>query len=327
VVNSFWSTNIVKFAQIFEAIAVFFVVLGVIFFLAGRAKGKSQRPLAVLVLLGPALLLLLGGLVIPAIRTILFSFKDDSSIKFVGFKNYAWILTDPNMHSVLLNTILWIAITPILTTGLGLVLAIFLDRMKREAIPKVLIFMPMAISFVGASIIWQFVYNYADPKQPQTGLLSSIVKTLGFTPSNWILTSPLNNYLLMAIFVWVQTGFAMVILSAAIKAVPADIVEASALDGASGLKLFRQITFPMVRSTFIVVLATQVVTSLKLFDIVRTMTGGNFGTNVISNEIYSQVFTKFNQGRGSALAIVLFILVAPILVYNIRNIRRERSIA
>lgn len=325
--NSFWSTNIVKFAQIFEAIAVFFVVLGVIFFLAGRAKGKSQRPLAVLVLLGPALLLLLGGLVIPAIRTILFSFKDDSSIKFVGFKNYAWILTDPNMHSVLLNTILWIAITPILTTGLGLVLAIFLDRMKREAIPKVLIFMPMAISFVGASIIWQFVYNYADPKQPQTGLLSSIVKTLGFTPSNWILTSPLNNYLLMAIFVWVQTGFAMVILSAAIKAVPADIVEASALDGASGLKLFRQITFPMVRSTFIVVLATQVVTSLKLFDIVRTMTGGNFGTNVISNEIYSQVFTKFNQGRGSALAIVLFILVAPILVYNIRNIRRERSIA
>lgn len=325
--NSFWSTNIVKFAQIFEAIAVFFVVLGVIFFLAGRAKGKSQRPLAVLVLLGPALLLLLGGLVIPAIRTILFSFKDDSSIKFVGFKNYAWILTDPNMHSVLLNTILWIAITPILTTGLGLVLAIFLDRMKREAIPKALIFMPMAISFVGASIIWQFVYNYADPKQPQTGLLSSIVKTLGFTPSNWILTSPLNNYLLMAIFVWVQTGFAMVILSAAIKAVPADIVEASALDGASGLKLFRQITFPMVRSTFIVVLATQVVTSLKLFDIVRTMTGGNFGTNVISNEIYSQVFTKFNQGRGSALAIVLFILVAPILVYNIRNIRRERSIA
>ena len=325
--NSFWSTNIVKFAQIFEAIAVFFVVLGVIFFLAGRAKGKSQRPLAILVLLGPALLLLLGGLVIPAIRTILFSFKDDSSIKFVGFKNYAWILTDPNMHSVLLNTILWIAITPILTTGLGLVLAIFLDRMKREAIPKALIFMPMAISFVGASIIWQFVYNYADPKQPQTGLLSSIVKTLGFTPSNWILTSPLNNYLLMAIFVWVQTGFAMVILSAAIKAVPADIVEASALDGASGLKLFRQITFPMVRSTFIVVLATQVVTSLKLFDIVRTMTGGNFGTNVISNEIYSQVFTKFNQGRGSALAIVLFILVAPILVYNIRNIRRERSIA
>ena len=325
--NSFWSTNLVKFSQIFEAIAVFFVVLGVIFFLAGRAKGKSQRPLAILVLLGPALVLLLGGLVIPVIRTILFSFKDENSIKFVGFKNYSWILTDQNMHSVLLNTILWIAITPILTTGLGLVLAIFLDRMKREAIPKALIFMPMAISFVGASIIWQFVYNYADPKQPQTGLLSSIVKALGFTPSNWILTSPLNNYLLMAIFIWVQTGFAMVILSAAIKAVPADIVEASALDGASGLKLFRQITFPMVRSTFIVVLATQVVTSLKLFDIVSTMTGGNFGTNVISNEIYSQVFTKFNQGRGSALAIVLFILVTPILVYNIRNIRRERSIA
>jgi len=269
--------------------------------------------------------LLIGGLVIPAIQTILFSFKDDTSSKFVGFKNYAWVATDPNIHSVLINTILWIAITPILTTGLGLLLAIFLDRMKRESVPKALIFMPMAISFVGASVIWQFVYNYADPKQPQTGLLSTIVRHLGFTPSNWILTSPLNNFLLMAIFVWVQTGFAMVILSAAIKAVPADIVEASALDGASGFNLFRQITFPMVRSTFIVVFATMVVTSLKLFDIVRTMTGGNFGTNVISNEIYSQVFTKFNQGRGSALAIVLFILVTPILVYNIRNIRRERS--
>jgi alpha-glucoside transport system permease protein len=325
--GSFWSTNITKFGQIFEAIAIFFAVLGVIFYLAGRVKGKFQRPLAILVLLGPALLLLIGGLVIPAIQTILFSFKDDTSSKFVGFKNYAWVATDPNIHSVLINTILWIAITPILTTGLGLLLAIFLDRMKRESVPKALIFMPMAISFVGASVIWQFVYNYADPNQPQTGLLSTIVKKLGFTPSNWILTSPLNNFLLMAIFVWVQTGFAMVILSAAIKAVPADIVEASALDGASGFKLFRQITFPMVRSTFIVVFATMVVTSLKLFDIVRTMTGGNFGTNVISNEIYSQVFTKFNQGRGSALAIVLFLLVTPILVYNIRNIRRERSIA
>jgi alpha-glucoside transport system permease protein len=325
--GSFWSTNLPKFGQIFEAIAIFFAVLGFIFFLAGKVNGRRQRPLAIFVLLGPALVLLFVGLVIPAIQTLFFSFKDDSAQKFVGFKNYVWIATDPNMHSVLLNTVLWIAITPILTTALGLTLAIFLDRMKRESIPKALIFMPMAISFVGASVIWQFVYNYADPKQPQTGLLSTIVRHLGFTPSNWILTSPLNNYLLMIIFVWVQTGFAMVILSAAIKAVPADIVEASALDGASGFKLFRQITFPMVRSTFIVVFATQVVTSLKLFDIVRTMTGGNFGTNVISNEIYSQIFTKFNEGHGAALAIVLFLLVSPILIYNIRSIRRERSIA
>jgi alpha-glucoside transport system permease protein len=325
--GSFWSTNLPKFGQIFEAIAIFFAVFGAIFFIAGKAKGRATRPIAILVFLGPALLLLMGGLVVPAVQTLLFSFKDGTSTKYVGFKNYTWLIQDPNIHSVLINTILWIALTPLLTTGLGLLLAIFLDRMKRESIPKALIFMPMAISFVGASVIWQFVYNYADPKQPQTGLLSTIVRHLGFTPSNWILTNPLNNFLLMAIFVWVQTGFAMVILSAAIKAVPADIVEASALDGASGFKLFRQITFPMVRSTFIVVLATMVVTSLKLFDIVRTMTGGNFGTNVLSNEIYSQIFTKFNQGRGAALAIVLFILVTPILIYNIINIRRERSIS
>ena len=199
--------------------------------------------------------------------------------------------------------------------------------MKRESLPKSLLFMPMAISFVGASIIWQFVYNFAPPTQPQTGLLSALARLLGFTPPNWILIQPLNTFLLMVIFVWVETGFAMVILSAAIKGVPADIMEASALDGATGWKLFRNVTFPMVRSTFIVVLATMVVTSLKLFDIVRTVTGGNFSTSVISNEMYSEIFVRFDNGRGSAMAVVLFVLVLPILVYNIQNLRRERSIA
>ncbi len=325
--NSFLSVNLPKFGQILSALAIFFAILAVIFYIAGKANGRKTKPIATLVLLGPALVLLFAGLVVPAFQTIFFSFKDANSVKFIGLKNYTWILHDPNIHQVLINTALWIVITPFATTGLGLLLAIFLDRMKRESIPKSLLFMPMAISFVGASVIWQFVYNFAIPKQPQTGLLSAIVRRFGFTPSNWILTHPLNNFLLMIIFVWVETGFAMVILSAAIKAVPADIVEASALDGAAGWKLFRIITFPMVRSTFIVVLATMVVTSLKLFDIVRTMTGGNFGTSVIANEMYSQVFVRFDQGRGSALAVVLFIFVTPILVFNIRNIRRERSIA
>lgn len=325
--NSFVSVNLPKFGQVVVAIAVFFAVLAVIFFLAGKANGRKTKPLATLVLLGPALVLLFVGLVFPAIQTIFFSFKDANSVKYVGMRNYSWILHDPNIHQVLLNTALWILITPFATTGLGLILAMFLDRMKRESIPKSLLFMPMAISFVGASVIWQFVYNFAVPKQPQTGLLSAIVRRFGFTPSNWVLTHPLNNFLLMIIFVWVETGFAMVIMSAAIKAVPADIIEASSLDGATGWNLFRSITFPMVRSTFIVVLATMVVTSLKLFDIVRTMTGGNFGTSVIANEMYSQVFVRFDQGRGSALAVILFIFVTPILAYNIRNIRRERSIA
>ncbi len=325
--NTFWSDNLPKIGQMAAAIAIFFAVLAAIFFIASRANGKKQRPIAILIFLGPAILLLIFGLLGPAIRTFILSFKGSASHSWVGFKNYQWLFTDSNMRIVLRNTVFWILFTPIITTGLGLILAILLDRMRRESIAKSLIFMPMAVSFVGASIVWQFVYKYANPDQPQVGLLSTLARHLGFEPSNWLLTQPLNTFLLMVVFVWSQTGFAMVILSAAIKAVPADIMEASALDGASGFKLFRGVTFPMVKSTFIVVLATMVVTTLKLFDIVRSATGGNFGTSVLSNEMYSEIFVRFDTGRGSAMAIVLFILVIPILIYNVYNLRRERSIS
>jgi alpha-glucoside transport system permease protein len=254
--SSFWSDNLPKLGQMFGAIAVFLAVLAVIFYIAGRANGKAQRPVAILVFLGPALLLLLFGLLGPAIRTFLLSFKGSASHSWVGFRNYQWLFTDETMRIVLRNTVFWILFTPIITTGLGLLLAILLDRMRRESVAKSLIFMPMAISFVGASIVWQFVYKYANPNQPQVGLMSSIARHLGFEPTNWLLTQPMNTFLLMIVFVWSQTGFAMVILSAAIKNVPADIMEASALDGATGWRLFRGVTFPMVRSTFIVVLAT-----------------------------------------------------------------------
>jgi len=325
--SSFWSDNLPKLGQMVGGIAVFLAVLAVIFFVAGRANGKKQRPIAIVVFLGPALVLLTVGLLAPAIRTFILSFKGSQSHTWVGLRNYQWLFTDESMRVVLRNTLFWILFTPIITTGFGLLLAILLDRMRRESVAKSLIFMPMAVSFVGASIIWQFVYKYANPDQPQVGLLSSIAKHLGFEPSNWLLTQPVNTFLLMIIFVWSQTGFAMVILSAAIKAVPADIMEASALDGAHGWKLFRGITFPMVRSTFIVVLATMVVSTLKLFDIVRASTGGNFGTSVLSNEMYSEAFIRYDIGRSSAMAIILFLLVVPILGYNIYNLRRERSIA
>ena len=323
--NEFLSASLGKFSQVFIAVALFFAILFLIFGLAGRINGKSQNFVARIIFFGPAAILLMIGLVIPALQTIFFSFKDADSIKFVGLANYKWMTIDPNIHTILINTALWILVVPVLTTAIGLMLAVLLDRMKSESIPKSLIFMPMAISFVGASIIWKFVYDYAKDGYPQTGLLSNLVKLFGKEPQNWMLVKPLNTFLLMIIFVWVQTGFAMVILSAAIKAVPADVVEASALDGAHGWKLFRNITFPMVRGTFTVVLATMVVGALKLFDIVRTMTGGNFSTNVLANEMYSQVFVQFDQGRGSALAVALFISVSPILIYNIVHLRRERQ--
>ena len=323
--SEFVSTTIPKFTSVFTAIAFFFIVLGVLFAIAGRANGKKARPIALVIFLAPALVLLVAGLIIPAIRTFLFSFMNPDSNEWIGFENYYWMTQDPNIRTIMVNTILWILVVPIFTAALGLLLAIMLDRIKHESIPKSLLFMPMAISFVGASIIFKFVYEYNEPDDVQIGLLSAIVKFLGATPSDWMLSKPLNTFLLMIIYVWTQMGFGMVILSAAIKAVPADIVEASALDGAHGWRLFRNITFPMIKGTFIVVLATGVVGALKVFDIVRTMTGGNFSTNVLANEMYSQVFVQFDTGKGSALAIVLFLLVTPILVYNIRSLRMERA--
>ena len=323
--SEFLSTTITKFTSVFTAIAFFFIVLGVSFAIAGRANGKKARPIALVIFLAPALVLLVAGLIIPAIRTFLFSFMNPDSNEWIGFENYYWMTQDPNIRTIMVNTILWILVVPIFTAALGLLLAIMLDRIKHESIPKSLLFMPMAISFVGASIIFKFVYEYNEPDEVQIGLLSAIVKFLGATPSDWMLSKPLNTFLLMIIYVWTQMGFGMVILSAAIKAVPADIVEASALDGAHGWRLFRNITFPMIKGTFIVVLATGVVGALKVFDIVRTMTGGNFSTNVLANEMYSQVFVQFDTGKGSALAIVLFLLVTPILVYNIRSLRMERA--
>jgi alpha-glucoside transport system permease protein len=315
-----------KFVNMFAAIAGFLAILLLVFFAAGRATGRIARPLTIAVFLGPAVVLLLIGLVIPAIRTIALSFFNDDSTKLLGAKNYTWAFTTDAIHQVLLNTLLWIIVAPLFTTGLGLAIALLVDRMKRQAVYKSLIFAPMAVSFVGASIVWRFVYEARDPADPQIGVLSQLAMWLGWShPPNWILSHPLNNFLLMIIMVWVQTGFAMVVLSAAIKAIPEEILEAARMDGAKGRKLFFLVTIPMIRNTLIVVLTTVMITTLKVFDIVRTMTGGNFGTQVLSNEMYSQSFTEFNIGRGSALAVILFVAVLPLVGYNIVQLRRERG--
>ncbi|WP_329580093.1 sugar ABC transporter permease [Kitasatospora sp. NBC_01250] len=324
--DSAWSDAAIKLGNSFGAIAGFLGILLVIFFAAGRATGRFGRPLALLIFLGPAVLLLLVGLVVPLIRTIYLSFRNDDSSRFLGVKNYSWALTDQSIHQVLLNTLLWLVIAPLAATGLGLALALLVDRMRWQALYKSLIFMPMAISLVGASIIWKFVYDTRDSAQRQTGLLSQLAVWLGWkSPPNWILSHPLNNFLLMVVMVWVQTGFAMVVLSAAIKAIPDEVTEAARLDGASGLRLFWYVTVPMIRTTLVVVLTTVMIVTLKAFDIVRTMTGGNFGTQVLANEMYSQSFVQFNVGRGSALAVILFLAVLPLVGYNIVQLRKERA--
>ena len=202
--SEFLSANLPKFASVFTAIGAFFLILALLFAIAGRANGKKARPLALVVLLGPALVLLLAGLVIPGIRTILFSFMNPDSNEFIGLGNYQWMLEDPNIKTIMINTILWILVVPLFTAALGLLLAVMLDRIKNESIPKSLLFMPMAISFVGASIIFKFVYEFNEPEQPQIGLLSAIFKFLGFVPSDWMLSKPLNTFLLMIIYVWLS---------------------------------------------------------------------------------------------------------------------------
>lgn len=322
-----WGDAAVKFGNAFGAVAGFLGILLLVFLAAGRARGRLARPLAVLVFLGPAVLLIAVGLVAPLIRTVYLSLHGADGTEFVGGENFGWAFTTDSVRRVLLNTLLWLVVAPLVATGLGLLLALLVDRMRGQAVYKSLIFMPMAISLVGASIIFKFVYESRGPGQPQIGLLSQLARAVGWSdPPNWLLTQPLNTFLLMAVMVWVQTGFAMVVLSAAIKAIPDEVVEAARLDGATGVRQFWYVTVPMIRTTVIVVLTTVMIITLKAFDIVRTMTGGNFGTQVLANEMYSQSFVQFDDGRGSALAVLLFLAVLPLVAYNIVRLRKEREV-
>jgi len=307
-------------------ILIFGTIVLIAFTLSERTGERVQRFLKYVIFLAPALIFLFIGLIAPAFRTLYLSFRDARGEESVGWANFKWAFTQPEIFDVLQNTGIWMIVAPIASTGFGLLIAVLTDRMRRPGLVKSLIFMPMAISFVGAGIIWKFVYQYQpNDRVAEIGLLSQITEWLGFVPTNWILTAPLNSFLLIAVFVWIQTGFAMVILSAAIKAIPEEILEASMLDGASGWKRFAKVTVPMIRGTIIVVLSTITIGALKVFDIIRTMTGGNFKTSVIANEMYNQSFRALNYGTGSALAIILFLGVIPLVAYNVMHLRRERS--
>ncbi|MET8086829.1 sugar ABC transporter permease [Micromonospora sp. NPDC005194] len=287
-------------------------------------RPRQREGIFALFFLLPTLLLLTIGLVVPAIRTVLLSLMDGSSTSWVGLRNYGWMFSDDSMLRVLINTLVWVVLVPLVATAFGLIYAVLVDKARFEAVAKSLIFLPMAISFVGASIIWKFVYAYRG-EGDQIGLLNQIVTSLGGEPKQWLLESPLNTLLLIVIMVWIQAGFAMVVLSAAIKAIPGDIVEAARLDGVSPWQMFWQITMPSIRPALIVVAVTLTIATLKVFDIVRTSTNGNYDTSVIASEMYNQAFRYGQNGQGSALAVFLFILVIPVVIYQIRNLRQQRE--
>ncbi len=312
-------TTIEKFLVMLFAIALFALVMAAVLVLVDRPS--LPRWVAAGGYLGPALLLIVMGLLIPAFMTIRNSLYNNSLSEFVGLENYVTIFTQDLFLTVLRNTFLWVLLVPLLSTALGLVYAVLVDRTRFEKFAKTLIFLPMAISMVGASIIWKFVYEYKAKGVAQTGLLNQILVWMGLEPQQFLLNAPINTFYLIIVMVWIQTGFAMTVLSAAIKAIPDETIEAANVDGATGMRLFWQITVPSVRSAIIVVLTTIAMATLKAFDIVRTMTGGQFDTSIVANEFYTQTFGRQAQGIGAALAVLLFVLVMPLIVYNVRQMR------
>lgn len=318
-----------KYGQMTLAVIVFLAVVGVLLGgarLADRFAKRSRTFWMVVFFAGPALAMLLVGLIYPAIRTTVMSFMDRSATTWVGLENYRWVFTNPDSLQAFVNTFWWVLLVPLLSTGIGLVYAILVDRSRLESVAKSLLFMPMAISFVGAGIIWKFVYEYRGAAQEQIGLLNAVLSGLGLEPVRFLQDAPSNTFFLILVMVWVQAGFAMVLLSAAIKAIPDDIVEAARLDGVNAWQMFRSITVPSVRPTLVVVLTTITIATLKIFDITRTMTGARFDTQVLANMMYDQSFTFGNSGTGSALAVVIFVLVIPIIVFNVRQMLKNREV-
>jgi alpha-glucoside transport system permease protein len=308
-----------KFLLMFLVMALFIIVMGAILFAVDRPRLPRWVP--IIGFLGPAVLLILFGLVYPAIVTVRESFYDAAGNTAVGLANYETIFTNSQFLIVLRNTALWVFLVPLVATAFGLVYSVLVDRTRFEKVAKALIFLPMAISMVGAAIIWRFVYEYKPAQAPQTGLVNQFLVWLGFDTQQFLLNPPWNTFFLIAVMIWIQAGFAMTILSAAIKAIPDDIIEAAKLDGVSGFRMFRYVTLPSVRPAVVVVLTTIAIATLKVFDIVYAMTGGQFETSIIANEFYVQSFSRNDAGIGAALAVLLFVLVIPILIYNVRQMR------
>ncbi len=334
-----------KLISMVVAIVLFVAVMSLILWLIDRPK----LPLWVVVVgfLGPVTIALAVGLLYPALSTVWRSFQvsqvaigangkpiinpqtgQRTTELVFSVDNYTKIFSDPAMQKVLINTVLWVVLVPVVATLFGLVYAVLVDRTRFEKAAKALVFLPMAISMVGASIIWKFVYEYRPTGANQIGLANQLLVWLGLDPYQFLITEPWNTEFLIVVMIWIQAGFAMTVLSAAIKAVPDDIVEAAQIDGATGFRLFRSVTVPTIRPAIVVVLTTVAMTSLKAFDVVRTMTGGNFGTSVVANEFYTQTFVQGQAGVGigAALAVVLFIIIIPVIVYNVRQMRLAEDV-
>jgi alpha-glucoside transport system permease protein len=306
---------------VFGVWIIFLVTDNVVSYLPAVIREKV-RPF---VFVGPAMVILLVYLVYPTVHTLLLSFQDARSTRFTGLENYLFIFTDQLMLVTLRNNLLWLVFVTSFAVGLGLLVAVMVDRLGRwEPVAKSIIFLPMAISAVGASVIWRFVYYFQPAGRNQTGLLNAIVVALGGDPVGWLIQRPWNNFFLIVIMIWLLTGFCMVIISAAVKGVPNELLEAARIDGANEIVIFGRVIIPYIRGTLIVVATMVLIMVLKVFDIVFVMTSGQFGTEVVANRMYAEMFKFRHFGRGSALAVILLVGVVPMMIANIRNMRENR---
>jgi alpha-glucoside transport system permease protein len=284
-----------------------------------RRVGPRVRPW---LWIGPALIFLGVFLVYPTIATLIRSFQDRAGKAFVGFDNYAWFFGENGTLIALRNNAFWVILLPTFVVGIGLIVAILIDRVRYESVVKSIIFLPMAISFVAAGVIWRFMYDL-DPK---VGTLNAVVAGLGGDPIAWLVGQPWNNLFLIIVGVWMLTGFAMVILSAGLKGISAELLEAARVDGANERQVFRKIILPLLAPTIAVVATTIIIYALKTFDVVYTMTSGNFDTNVIGLTMYQELFNNTQGGRAAAIAVVLFVAIVPVMIVNIRRFRQQEAL-
>ena len=276
--------------------------------------------------IGPAILFLSIYLVYPTLNTLYLSLLSAKSDKFAGISNYVYAFTNRDMLLAFRNNLLWLILFPLFTVSFGLLIAVLADRVPYESVAKALIFLPMAISSVAAGVIWKFMYDYRPPGQPQTGTLNAIVSSFGAQPHAWLLEKAINNGALIFVAVWMTTGFAMVILSAGLKGIPGEILEAARVDGANEWQVFWGIMIPMLSPTIAVVATTMVITALKAFDIVYVMTNGAFDTDVVALRMYKELFSVRNFGRAGAIAVVLLLAIVPVMLGNIKRFREQEAI-
>ncbi len=298
--------------------------------IVGLLPDKRQNAVRPWLWAGPAFLLLLFYLVYPTINTIIYSFFNSDSTKFLGWShfwdNYKYFFTNSGTLIALRNNALWLVFLTSLIVVLGLLFAVLFDRVRYEAVAKALVFIPMAISFVAAGVIWKLMYDYQPPGKPQTGTLNAIVTALGGKPEVWLIDRTTNNPALIWVGIWMWTGFALVILSAGLKSIPTEIIEAARVDGANEWQILRRVTIPMMGSTIAVVATTMVIYALKAFDIVYVLTSGNYNTDVMANRMYREMFTFHNYGHASAVAVILLLAIVPAMLINIRRFREQEAI-